>query len=188
MYAIHHSIVTAILKKEGRYSNNPSDQGGETYCGISRKFHPGWVGWPTVVAAKDKDSDALFVALTPMLYEFWVEYLGKQGLERCPEMLQYQFAQVAATSPSMAMECLQQVCVWTFPQQLPQSFVDGKYGPGTKEWVEQLSAVGAANGEHVCMAFALAAIAGYARRGKGEQQKFLRGWILRTLDTWMEDV
>jgi len=25
---------------EGFYVNNPNDNGGETYCGIARKFHP----------------------------------------------------------------------------------------------------------------------------------------------------
>lgn len=30
---------------EGGYVNDPTDRGGETYCGISRKFHPSWEGW-----------------------------------------------------------------------------------------------------------------------------------------------
>ena len=30
---------------EGGYSMNPQDPGGETYCGISRKKWPNWVGW-----------------------------------------------------------------------------------------------------------------------------------------------
>lgn len=30
---------------EGGYVNDPSDNGGETYGGISRKFHPEWEGW-----------------------------------------------------------------------------------------------------------------------------------------------
>ncbi len=37
---------TSIL--EGGYANNPSDKGGETYCGIARRFHPDWFGWKTV--------------------------------------------------------------------------------------------------------------------------------------------
>lgn len=36
------------MKIEGGYSNNPFDKGGETYKGISRKFHPEWSGWITV--------------------------------------------------------------------------------------------------------------------------------------------
>lgn len=30
---------------EGGYSNDPDDFGGETYRGISRRFHPTWQGW-----------------------------------------------------------------------------------------------------------------------------------------------
>jgi len=33
---------------EGGYSNLKADRGGETYKGISRRFHPSWKGWPIV--------------------------------------------------------------------------------------------------------------------------------------------
>ncbi len=35
-------------KWEGGYVNHPSDPGGETYRGISRRFHPNWKGWEFV--------------------------------------------------------------------------------------------------------------------------------------------
>jgi len=39
-------IAYNITKKmEGGYANNPNDKGGETYRGISRKYHSGWAGW-----------------------------------------------------------------------------------------------------------------------------------------------
>lgn len=39
-----------LKQAEGGYSNKPAaeDPGGETFCGISRVFHPGWVGWATI--------------------------------------------------------------------------------------------------------------------------------------------
>lgn len=37
---------------EGGYANNPSDHGGETYAGISRKFWPAWQGWVIIDAIK----------------------------------------------------------------------------------------------------------------------------------------
>jgi len=40
-YAIVHA-------NEGGYSNKASDKGGETYCGISRRWHKEWRGWPLV--------------------------------------------------------------------------------------------------------------------------------------------
>lgn len=37
---------------EGGYANVPADQGGETYRGIARNFHPSWPGWVVVDAHK----------------------------------------------------------------------------------------------------------------------------------------
>ncbi len=31
--------------QEGGYVKDPRDKGGETYMGISRKYHPDWEGW-----------------------------------------------------------------------------------------------------------------------------------------------
>lgn len=33
---------------EGQYSNDPNDPGGETYRGISRRYHPEWEGWERI--------------------------------------------------------------------------------------------------------------------------------------------
>lgn len=35
------------------YVNNPNDAGGETYNGISRRFHPDWEGWKFIDKAKN---------------------------------------------------------------------------------------------------------------------------------------
>lgn len=32
-------------RSEGGYANIKGDRGKETYCGISRKYHPNWIGW-----------------------------------------------------------------------------------------------------------------------------------------------
>ena len=37
--------IDPILQTEGGWVNNPNDNGGETYRGISRKFWPSWGGW-----------------------------------------------------------------------------------------------------------------------------------------------
>lgn len=41
-----------VLKWEGVYSYDPDDPGGETYCGISRKNWPDWIGWEVIDKAK----------------------------------------------------------------------------------------------------------------------------------------
>lgn len=39
---------------EGEYSNDPSDKGGETYKGISRRYWPDWEGWKIIDIYKTK--------------------------------------------------------------------------------------------------------------------------------------
>ena len=41
-----------VMGIEGNYANDPDDNGGETYCGISRRAHPDWKGWQIIDIAK----------------------------------------------------------------------------------------------------------------------------------------
>jgi len=41
-----------LMVFEGKYANHPSDRGGETYKGISRKAWPDWAGWVGVDTIK----------------------------------------------------------------------------------------------------------------------------------------
>lgn len=50
--ADYKKSILKVLQNEGGYVNDPNDNGGETYCGISRKFFPAWLGWILVDAAK----------------------------------------------------------------------------------------------------------------------------------------
>lgn len=40
--------LAQTLEAEGGYSNDATDTGGETYCGISRVHNPNWPGWELV--------------------------------------------------------------------------------------------------------------------------------------------
>ncbi len=42
------------MQAEGGYVNDKDDRGGETYKGISRKFHPEWVGWEIIDTYKSE--------------------------------------------------------------------------------------------------------------------------------------
>lgn len=44
-------------KFEGGYVHDPEDAGGETYKGISRRFHASWAGWGFIDAEKAKHRD-----------------------------------------------------------------------------------------------------------------------------------
>jgi len=50
-----------LLIVEGGYSNNKADRGGETFCGISRRYHPEWPGWATI-DTKDLRTDFGYLA------------------------------------------------------------------------------------------------------------------------------
>lgn len=43
-----------MLAHEGGYVNDPNDQGGETYKGISRNAHKNWSGWEMIDMYKSK--------------------------------------------------------------------------------------------------------------------------------------
>lgn len=184
MFSIGYDVINKIVEEEGRYVDDPNDDGGETYCGISSVHHPGWPGWQQVRDADDKDADDLFERLRSDVFAFWTSYLTSVGVGHVPQYLQYQFSQAAATSPKLAMAAVQQLAVWTFPRELRASDIDGLHGPKTAELVERLD--GMPTGEQQQMGYALAVIDGYAERGRGKNRKFLRGWIMRAIRSWKE--
>ena len=74
-----------------RYSNDPSDFGGETFCGIARNYHPRWPGWMIVdheksisAALKEALSDR-WSQLEPLVREFYfAEFWKKVGGSQVP--------------------------------------------------------------------------------------------------------
>lgn len=67
---------------EGGYANDPADRGGETYKGISRRWHPKWPGWVLIDGYKKKNpgkipsilyKDIILDQLTRAFYksEYW---------------------------------------------------------------------------------------------------------------------
>lgn len=58
---------------EGGYVNDPDDNGGETYAGISRKFFPTWGGWSIVDSHKPLKTNQKIKdnALTEKIHQFY---------------------------------------------------------------------------------------------------------------------
>lgn len=50
-----NEALDVLLSWEGGYSCDPRDPGGETYCGISRKHWPNWIGWKAIDILKWTD-------------------------------------------------------------------------------------------------------------------------------------
>ena len=67
-----------IVGHEGGYVNDKNDFGGETYCGISRRYHPSWSGW-VIIDKYKKDPhfpDILYIDiyLNNEVRQFYKEY------------------------------------------------------------------------------------------------------------------
>lgn len=60
-------------KNEGGYANVSGDNGGETYKGIARKFHPSWAGWKIVDKNKPLKPNQKIVSaeLDKLVFDFY---------------------------------------------------------------------------------------------------------------------
>jgi len=70
---------------EGGYANDPQDKGGETYRGVSRKFHSNWPGWKIIdnqkgnksfPACLDEIAELQDLIKTFYYKEFWLKIGG----------------------------------------------------------------------------------------------------------------
>lgn len=76
-----------ILSAEGAYVNDPVDRGKETFCGISRKWHPDWEGWKIIDEIKQAGGGEKEMLISAPLFrlrrafykkEFWAEIKGDE--------------------------------------------------------------------------------------------------------------
>ena len=72
------NVMDWVLKKEGGYADHKLDGGKETMAGISRRFHPEWIGWVKLDAIKEKygkvpQGDILMRELQGDIYDFYRE-------------------------------------------------------------------------------------------------------------------
>jgi len=74
-----------VMLFEGKYSNDPLDIGGQTYKGISRRFHPSWSGWNIIDSYTTDpgfpgclDDDTKLQDLVHLFYKenFWNIWMG----------------------------------------------------------------------------------------------------------------
>lgn len=80
----HFEIAYDLTKRhEGGYSKLPSDRGGETYAGISRRHHPEWEGWAVIDGIQNKKQGQFFsrYGIQPLVIafyhrEFWLKMRG----------------------------------------------------------------------------------------------------------------
>ncbi len=155
----------AMIVNEGGYVLHTveGDRGGMTYAGISRRAHPDWPGWAVLDAGNTPGADQVRAWYRA---KYWAPLkLDEVQSQRIARTL-FDFAVNAGTGTAAR---LAQIIVGATP--------DGVIGPRT------VQALNTANPETFALSYALAKIARYrdiVTRDR-TQQKFLLGWINRTL-------
>jgi lysozyme family protein len=114
-----HSLAhKEVMKVEGGYANDPIDNGGETWRGIARKFHPSWLGWRIIDKVKkanpgfttallnrllgaDKELERLELAFYKV--EFWDMIKGDQINDQATATMIYDNAVNVGITPAIRM-------------------------------------------------------------------------------------
>ena len=104
-----------LMKDEGvSLTNDPSDRGGLTFCGISRKFHPGWEGWEHVDHGNTPSMD---MVRTFYKENFWNLIHGDDMIhQRVAEVVFSQYVNMGATGVKMMQTTVGVIAdgkVWT---------------------------------------------------------------------------
>ena len=112
-------IFSITMGHEGGYSDDPDDPGGETYKGISRVFHPGWLGWAIVDHWKEapprsrddgwlKEHESLQRQVRGFYRaQFWDTFRGDEVLAIAPEIAEELFDTGVNMSTERAVRFLQ---------------------------------------------------------------------------------
>ena len=159
----------SMIRNEGGYKLHTvsGDRGGMTYAGIARNMNPKWPGWAYIDRGEIPPS-----ALVRDFYQegYWQPIRGDEinSQDVARNIFDFAVNTSAPGRPTVAVR-LAQIVVGTTP--------DGAFGPKT------LAAVNATDPEKFVLAFALAKLARYRDIVTKDrtQQKFLLGWINRTL-------
>lgn len=86
-----NKALAKTLKHEGGYAFDPDDLGGETYKGISRRYHPDWSGWVIIDRFKDSsgkpvvpEADSSLEQSVRFFYEaeYWERIAGDDLLDQ----------------------------------------------------------------------------------------------------------
>jgi lysozyme family protein len=154
------------------YVNDPNDSGGETYAGISRRYHPDWDGWAMIDFAKNigrfsQVKDGSYPGLESKVKEFYAHmWSSKRFGEINNQALANLFFDFYVWRPAAATSTLQQ----TLNQLGYAVAVDGQFGPQT------LNAINSANIQQLYNAYRNNRI-NYL--DSFSLSRFYQGWVTR---------
>tara|TARA_R100000687_G_scaffold78883_1_gene72629 strand:- start:1261 stop:1776 length:516 start_codon:yes stop_codon:yes gene_type:complete len=157
-----------MIRNEGGYvfHNVAGDRGGDTYAGVSRRYHPDWEGW-VFVDSQDLGNPALTASVSDFyLEQFWDRLRGDHIQDQRIAETLFDFAVNAGTRTAVRLA-----------QKILEATPDGILGPVTIDLLNQYPA------NDFLYRYAMAKVARYAEivNGDSSQSKFLLGWINRTL-------
>ncbi len=171
------------MAHEGGYVNDPTDRGGETYHGISRKAHPDWLGWKILdeegidADSKRKELESLVRNLYRSLY--WDRVYGDEITDQAVADQLFDFA--VNSGPKKAVRYLQRALnsLNRDGQSWSDIALDGKLGPLTMMVLKSCL-----ESEADVLLVMLENLRGARFVEIGErdptQKRFMRGWQKRT--------
>jgi lysozyme family protein len=136
------SAIQNILKKEGGYSNHSKDRGKETYMGISRRWHPDWLGWKRIDQFRSKmngripnshvfkDPNLLKMVNDFYYKKYWLDI--KAGQLRDQKLAEYMMDTVIMHG-FVGKKMIQQAA----NRQGAELVVDGRFGTKTIEAIQK---------------------------------------------------
>lgn len=152
-----NQAVEIVLKHEAGYANDPSDPGGETNFGISKRQYPSL----DIKNLTKDEAKAIYKR------DYWLSLFDSIGDQRIANVL-FDFSVNAGTET--AIRTMQKALNDVLAGPI---LADGVFGPAT------LSAVNGADPEKLLKQFTVRRITYYASLNKPQ---FIRGWILRAMD------
>jgi len=179
---------------EGGYVYDPDDAGGETYRGISRRFHPSWEGWEIIEKIKkivEKRND--FRAVIDINHEvqsavrefyrehYWDRFQG--DLIPAQEIAEELFDTSVNMGIHRAVIFLQQGLNLLNRNQknYPDIVEDGDFGPQTLKTLKIYLKL--ENNDHSSLLTIMNTLQGMHyieyMRDHPEQEKYARGWFKR---------
>lgn len=176
-----NAAVSRLLNAEGEYSDHPEDRGGQTMCGISRRFWPLWPGWDVVDSYLARGEEPVLTEeLRKLVVQFYDQsYWTPLRAAQMPDSVAYEvFEQAVNMGIVKAVRHLQEALNLlnrngTSWQDID---VDGRVGPVT------LRTLGKAKSRNVLETMQALQTCHYIQLARSDrsQEHFLRGWLSRT--------
>lgn len=160
-----NALDKSILNEGGYILHEvKGDLGGQTYAGISRKYHPSWPGWRLIDA---KEEEGLREAVKVFYWsKFWKKIQGDEmSSQECAELI-FDFCVNAGCTVGIKLA-----------QMVLRTHTDGIMGKMT------LAALNDVDPEEFKTKYVIAMIMRYTEivNRNAEQKKFLLGWLNRAL-------